>query len=108
MTNNNSRLTEKDVSDQLSTVSGFANNAEKLSWRRKLKKMHQLIDDLRPFEEEILRLHAKKQPIMDKIQKIRNSMSEECIHPKEYLVHRGTHVECKFCNKLIKPIINNE
>lgn len=102
------RLTEDDVENQLSSVSGFADNAEKLAWRRKLKKMHGFLEDLRPYEEEILRLSAEKQPLMDKIEKLRHSMSEECIHPREYLAHRGSHIECKFCNKFIKPVVKKE
>lgn len=101
------RLTEEEVEDQLSAVASFANNAEKLAWRRKLKKMHGLLEDLTPYEEKILKLYSEKQPLMDKIEKLRHSMGEECIHPKEYLAHRGTHIECKFCNKLIQPVMKN-
>lgn len=99
------RLTEDEVNEQLSAVSGFANNAEKLAWRRKLKKMQDFLEELSPLEEQILQLYAAKQPIMDKIEKLRAAMIEECIHPSEYLAHRGTHVECKFCNKLIRPVV---
>lgn len=98
------RLTEDDVNQDLTNVAGFADNAEKLAWRRKLKKMETYLEDLQPFEDRILEIYMEKQPLMDKIEKVRQEMTEECIHPKEYLVHRGTHVECKFCNKLIKPI----
>lgn len=99
------RLTEEDVQKDLSSVAGFADNAEKLAWRRKLKKMEALLEDeLQPIEDKILELYAEKQPIMDKISKLRQEMAAECIHPREYLVHRGTHVECKFCNKIIKPV----
>lgn len=97
------RLTEEDVKKDLTKVAGFADNAEKLAWRRKLKKMELLLEELQPIEDKILELYMKKIPIMDKVDAIREGMSLECIHPKEYLVHRGTHVECKFCNKLIKP-----
>lgn len=98
------RLSEEEVNKDLSEVAGFADNAEKLAWRRKLKKMEKLLEELEPFEEQILELYTLKQPIMDKIEAVRREMVQECIHPKEYLVHRGTHVECKFCNKLIKPV----
>lgn len=97
------RLTEDDVKKDLESVYGFADNAEKLAWRRKYKKMQESIEELRPYEEKIIQLHEEKQPIMDKISEIRENMVEVCVHPKEYLVHRGTHVECKFCNKLINP-----
>lgn len=101
------RLTEDDVKHELETVYNFSNNADKLSWKRKFKKMQNLIEELRPYEEEILRLHNEKMPLMDKIEVLREVMVEECVHPKEFLVHRGTHIECKFCNKLIKPIRRN-
>lgn len=97
------RLTEDDVKIDLESVYGFADNAEKLAWRRKYKKMQEYLEELQPYEEEILRLHNEKQPIMDKVSDLREKMVEECIHPKDYLIHRGTHIECKFCNKLIKP-----
>jgi hypothetical protein len=97
------RLTEDDIKEDLEEVYGFANNAEKLAWRRKYKKMQEALEELTPYEEEILRLHKEKQPIMDKIEEIRAKMVEECVHPKEFLVHKGTHVECKFCGKLINP-----
>lgn len=97
------RLTEDDVARDLTEVAGFAENAEKLAWRRKLKKLEEFMEELAPIEDEILELYMKKMPIMDKIEELRKKMDTECIHPKEYLVHRGTHVECKFCNKLLKP-----
>lgn len=97
------RLTEEDVAKDISMVAGFADNSEKLAWRRKLKKLEGYMEDLSPIEDAILELYLKKMPIMDKIESLRKEMDRECIHPKEYLVHRGTHVECKFCGKLIKP-----
>lgn len=97
------RLTEDQANKEVDDVAKFADNAEKLSWRRKLKKLEALVDDLRPYEEEILKLHQEKMPIMDKIEKLRRVMIDECIHPKDQLVHKGTHIECKFCDKIIKP-----
>lgn len=97
------RLSEEDVENDINHIARAAENAEKLRWRRKLKKLESFLEELSPIEDAILELTMKKLPIMDKIETVRNEMTQECIHPKEYLVHRGTHVECKFCNKLIKP-----
>jgi hypothetical protein len=98
------RLSEDEIKKDLYEVYSFADNAEKLAWRRKYKKMQAMLEELQPIEEQIIQLYEKKQPIFDKIQELREVMTEECIHPKEYLAHRGTHIECKFCNKLIKPM----
>jgi len=97
------RLSEDQVKKEIDEVTKFADNAEKLSWRRKLKKLEGLVDELRPYEEKILKLYEDKLPIMDKLEKLRQVMVEECIHPKDQLVHKGTHLECKFCDKIIKP-----
>ena len=98
------RLTEDQTKKELDQVAKFADNAEKLAWRRKLKKMESYIEDeARPLEDKILALYREKLPIMDKIEKLRQVMVDECIHPKEYLIHKGTHIECKFCGKSIKP-----
>ena len=101
------RLTEEQVKKELNDVARFPENADKLSWRRKMNKMEQFLKDLEPIEEEIFKLYEKKQPIMDKISKLRQIMVDECIHPKDHLVHKGTHIECKFCNKIIKPVRKN-
>ena len=95
------RLTEEDVKKDLEAIYGFSDNSEKLSWRRKYKKMLAFIEELKPLEEEMMRLHMEKMPILDSIEEIREEMVKVCIHPKDFLVHHGTHVECKFCNKKI-------
>lgn len=96
------RLTEKEAKKDLDTIAGHSQNDAKLAWRRKKKKLEAYIDEIAPIEEQILDLYEQKQPIMDEIEKLRQIMVRECIHPKDYLVHKGTHVECKFCDKVIK------
>ena len=98
------RLTEEQVKKELNDVSRFPENADKLAWRRKMEKMNKFLEELKPIEEEIFELYEKKIPIMDRISKLRKVMVDECIHPKDQLVHKGTHIECKFCNKIIKPV----
>jgi len=98
------RLSEDQVKEDLDRVSRFPENADKLSWRRKLEKMEKFLTELEPIEEEIFELYQQKIPIMDKVTQLRKIMVDECIHPKDHLVHKGTHIECKFCNKIIKPV----
>jgi len=97
------RLTEEQVKNELKEVSKFADNAEKLSWQRKYKKLQKLIDELKPYEEKMLQLYQERMPIMDKIHMLRQMMVNECIHPKNYLTHKGTYIHCKFCDKIIAP-----
>lgn len=95
-------LSQKEKNEQMRKVYNFRNKSEKLSWIRKKKRIEKLIDDLKPFEEEILRIIEQKQPIIDKINKIRQDMKKDCVHPRDHLIHEGTHILCKFCNTKIK------
>lgn len=95
------RMTEDEANDELSIVSGLATSAERLAWRRKLKRLDEMIELLIPYEERILEIYEERLPLMDKISVLRDTMCHECVHPREYLSHKGTHIECKFCNKLI-------
>lgn len=97
------RLTEEQIKKDIDIIAGNSENAAKLAWRRKKKKLEELIDQLKPYEQKILELYQERMPILDKITELREVMVQECIHPKDQLVHKGTHVECKFCNKIIKP-----
>lgn len=80
-----------------------ANNAprpEKVAWERKLSNMTKLIDQLRPFEEQIIELIAQKQEIMDQISTLRAEMVQSCVHPQQYLnYNEDSTVSCKFCNR---------
>ena len=88
----------------LEAVSNNADRSEKTSWNRKLDNMVTLIAKLRPLEEKIIALEAKKLPIFDEIQALRSMMVKECIHPFDHLTYHKKHVLCKFCNKrLSKP-----
>lgn len=85
-------------------VSNAANRSEKVSWNRKMDNMVKLMSQLSPIEEEIIELQAKKIPIYDAIQELRQTMVNECVHPYEYLVDKDDHLLCKFCGKKIsKP-----
>lgn len=90
---------------ELEEIAKIADKNQRLSWRRKRKRMDDLLEKIKPIEEKILALIMEKQPIMDEVEDVRQKMVKECIHPKEDLVHYGTHLHCKFCNrKLSRPI----
>ena len=83
----------------LETVSNVANRSEKTSWNRKMNNMVKLLAKLNPIEQKILKLQAEKEPLFDKVQILRETMTNECVHPFEYLEYKEDHVICKFCNK---------
>lgn len=92
---------EAKIRQFLEKVANTATRSEKTSWNRKMNNMVSLLAELRPIEEQILELTASKHEIFDRIQVLRNVMVQECIHPFEQLVHKGTHAECKLCNKRV-------
>lgn len=82
-------------------IANAANRSEKTSWNRKMDNMVKLMARLRPIEEKIIDLQAEKIPVFDDIQKLRETMIKECVHPYEYLILSDDHAECKFCGKRI-------
>lgn len=98
---------EKETKEQakerkiLDSVANFSKRGEKTSWNRKQDKMVRLLATLQPIEDQIVELQAQKVPIFDEVQELRETMVEECVHPKEYLVLKEDHVLCKFCNRKI-------
>lgn len=80
-------------------ISNAANRSEKTSWNRKMDNMVKLLAALRPIEDQIIELQAKKIPLFDEIQVLRTQMFKDCIHPFEYLIVNSDYVVCKFCNK---------
>ncbi len=94
-------ITEEQVKVDITSISRFSAKNERLAWNRKKKRMETFIEELEPLSQQMLELIQKKQPILDKVDKLRTTMVKECIHPHNYLVHRGVYVLCKFCrNKL--------
>lgn len=87
----------------LESIANHANRSEKTAWKRKLKNMEGLLAQLRPIEDKILTIIAEeKQPLLDKIEELRQVMVKECTHPYEHLVKKGGFVECKFCNTKLR------
>jgi hypothetical protein len=88
-------------------IANGPSRSDKVSWNRKMDNMVKLMTKLSPIEEEIIALQAKKIPIFDEIQQLRETMVAECVHPYEYLVVNDDHILCKFCGKrLSKPNVD--
>lgn len=86
-------------------ISGNADRSAKVAWKRKLSNLEALYEKVRPIEEEILTLMAKKTPILDEMQVLREEMVNECVHPFDYLiVKEDGQVICKFCNNKLKVV----
>lgn len=95
----NLSIEEKDKQERdLKNVANIKDKNEKLSWTRRQKKIEEMVLEMRPIEDEILALVAKRQVVLDKIGLLRKQMVKECIHPKNSLVHKSTYIDCKFCN----------
>lgn len=91
---------EQDIKIQndLLRISKSKNKNERLSWNRKFQKLQEIIEKIKPLEEETLKLFLQKQDLHDEIVALRQQMVKECTHPYEFLVHNGEFVTCKFCN----------
>lgn len=92
---------ESSVRRQLETVADHATRNEKVSWDRKMDNMVKLLAQLRPIEDQISDLLAKKMPILDDIELLRKEMVTYCVHPYTHLIHKEDHIECKFCSAKI-------
>jgi hypothetical protein len=94
----NETLDETTIRRLREEIANSANRSEKTSWNRKMDNMVKLLAALRPVEDQIIELQAKKIPIFDEIQAMRKTMTSECIHPFEYLLIEDGYATCKFCN----------
>lgn len=92
-------LTPTEIEYKKSAVMSSITQLDKSSWQRKLRNMEAAIARLSVIEEEILKLHDQKTPIMDEIASIRAEMVLTCVHPYEHLVVHEGNILCKFCNK---------
>lgn len=94
-------VTPELANRHIAAVAAHHGKNEKLAWKRRVKKMMGLIAEVGLVEERILALVLEKQPTLDEIAVLRAEMTKECIHPKDHLVHLGTCLMCKFCDKRI-------
>ena len=103
------RKVENETEEQAETrrllerVANTANRSDKVSWNRKMDNMTKLISLVNGLQERIQALELEKEPYLDEIAELRNTMVNECIHPFDQLVYNGDYVLCKFCNKKIVP-----
>lgn len=94
-------VTPELAAKHIAAVAAHHGKNEKLAWKRKVKKMMVLIENVGVFENKILELIKDKQPILDEIALLRAEMTKECVHPKDHLVHVQTYLICKFCENRI-------
>jgi len=107
----NKSESEKDKKERLDIelITKKISKNDKLNWKRSYDKMHRiLVTELQPLEEQIINLQVLKIPVFDKITEIRNKLVNECIHPKDMLIHKGNYIECKFCGSKITIQSKNE
>lgn len=88
---------QKQIKKDFDAIWNFRDKNEKASWVRKKKNLENLVEQLEPIEEQLRLLNAQKLQILDDINEIRKTMIVDCVHPKDYLVHYGTYVKCRFC-----------
>lgn len=108
--NPNESPVDKDRQDRdLKIVANIKDKNEKLAWTRRQKKIEEMVEEMRPLDDELMAIIARRQEYLDKIQALRRQMVKECIHPRNSLVHKDTFIECKFCNaKLSIPRVRND
>ena len=72
------------------------------SWNRKRRIMDDVLDRIRPVEDQIAILKSRMEPDYARLTELRDEMLEDCIHPEDYLVglEDGT-VICKFCERRV-------
>lgn len=95
-----------ETKKHLERIANTASRSDKVSWNRKMDNMIRLLAKIKPIEDEILDLHAKKTEVVDEIAELRRVMVAECIHPFNYLVEHEDYVLCKFCDKKIVNLKN--
>lgn len=80
-------------------IVNYTHKNDRISWNRKYKKMKTMMDEtISPLEEQILELTMKKMLAIDKVIALRNILTKECVHPREFLVIKDGYILCKFCD----------
>jgi hypothetical protein len=90
-------LSEKEL---FTKIVNHASKNDRVAWNRKRKKLATMIEDnITPLEDQILQLTMQKQRHMDDLIGLRDELVVECVHPRDCLVIKDTHVFCHFCEK---------
>jgi hypothetical protein len=92
-------LEQLEIRQLIETISNASPRSMKVSWDRKMDNMVSLLSVIKPIEDQILDLMAKKAPILDELDTLRKTMVADCIHPATHLTVHNNIVHCKFCNK---------
>lgn len=88
-----------DIQNDFEYISKMKHKNERLAWKRKYDKLQRIISEkIEPIQERFMALQEERQIVLSEIDELRAIMVKECVHPKDMLVHKGTHVLCKFCN----------
>ncbi len=86
-------------------------NLDKVSWERKFKQMQKIVTEINEVEDKIMDLQLEKMEKFDKVQMLRLTLIETCIHPANELTPTKEDPNimlCKFCGKLVKFISDDE
>lgn len=101
-------ISEEQSQKEINKIATFRDKNERLAWKRKKEKLENLVKELEPIDDKILKIILEeKYPIQDKIAELRAELVQDCVHPKDHLVHYGNHVVCKFCEAKI-AVVRNE
>jgi len=91
-------LEQESIWDMKDSISNHATKSEKNTWARKRKNIELLVEQVQPIEREIMVLTAKAMPIHDDINRLRQDMVANCVHPFDLLEYKGNVIHCKFCD----------
>lgn len=94
-------ISAAEAEADLKAVSNFKTKNEKLAFNRRQKKIEDLVQELEPLNDSLMKIQADRQKIIDVITELRQQLIKECVHPKNSLIHKDTFIECKFCNAKI-------
>lgn len=87
-------------------IASNSDKNQKLTFERRHKKMQGLISLLDPINKQINELLSQKLPIEEEVEDLKNKLHMDCVHPLEFLSHKGSHIICKFCNT--KLVVNRK
>ena len=93
---------EKEIFDK---IVNYPSKNERIAWNRKYKKLKLMIEEnISPIEMKILELTMEKMKHMDDAMAVRETLVNECVHPRDFLTMRDSddHVFCKFCDAKLK------
>lgn len=99
-------LDDEDIvpTPNMNKIANLPDRSEVRSWERKCVSLAKMLQEMEPFDEQILAIIRERQPLIQEIEDLRAQMVQECIHPIEHLVDRGDFVHCKFCDRKLSAL----